>query len=298
MKKIHMLLFLVTSISQAAVHINPNGLGEVLLIPYYTTNNGMNTNVTVSNTTEQVKAVKFVFREGRYGRTHQGLSVYLAPNDVWTFGMLNYRGTEAQVISHDLSCAPYFQSPMALYDGSADPQPPNGFGYAEGLIEIYEMGELDPSHGYGQAVTFEGGLPRDCSQIEANWAQSGIWNDNQGHSEMLPPAGGLKSSVALIDVENGVNYTYDAIAFDDFYPEDFLLHSAPFDSYSHTLSLADTTSRVQHQGDNLITQWSTGFEAVSAVLTKNELVTDYSNELNINAQTEVVMSFPTRGMHR
>jgi hypothetical protein len=47
--------------SAQAVNVNPDGLGQVLLYPYYTTNNGNQTIVSVVNTTNQAKAVKVRF---------------------------------------------------------------------------------------------------------------------------------------------------------------------------------------------------------------------------------------------
>jgi hypothetical protein len=41
-----------------AVNVNPDGLGQVLLYPYYTVNGGNSTLVSIVNTTDQAKAVK------------------------------------------------------------------------------------------------------------------------------------------------------------------------------------------------------------------------------------------------
>jgi hypothetical protein len=295
MKYLFFLFLLSTFVAQAAVHVNHDGLGEVLLLPYYTTNNGLNTLVTVSNTTEMVKAVKIVFREGKYDVHRDGLNVYLAPKDVWSFAVIN-NGLDAKVISHDLSCA-FFQSPHMLYDGLADPPPPGGFGFAEGMIEIYEMGELDPSYGYGEAVTFENGEPKNCQQIVDNWDINGEWSNSEGQTQMLPASGGLMSSVSLINVTSGTNYSYDAIALNGFYPEGVINHSQPFNRVTQSLSDAVDTSMVLYQGEPVVTRWPTGIQAVSAVLSQHELMIDYSNEMSINAQTEVILSLPTKKEH-
>ena len=48
-----------------AVNINPDGLGEVLIYPYYTVNGGLNTLFSVVNTTDTVKAVKVRFMDSK-----------------------------------------------------------------------------------------------------------------------------------------------------------------------------------------------------------------------------------------
>ena len=47
-----------------AVNMNPDGLGQVLIYPYYTVNGGNVTLLSVVNTTGQGKAVKVRFLEG------------------------------------------------------------------------------------------------------------------------------------------------------------------------------------------------------------------------------------------
>ena len=47
-----------------AVNLNPDGLGQVLIYPYYTANSGNATILSVVNTTDSAKAVKVRFLEG------------------------------------------------------------------------------------------------------------------------------------------------------------------------------------------------------------------------------------------
>ena len=54
--------------SAQAVNINPDGLGQVLLYPYYTTRGGNSTVLSVVNTSSDAKAVKVRFLEGENSR--------------------------------------------------------------------------------------------------------------------------------------------------------------------------------------------------------------------------------------
>jgi len=62
MKKI-LLLLLITINCTFAVHLSDNGMGQVLIFPYYTVNDGNNTLITITNTTSAAKAIRVRFRE-------------------------------------------------------------------------------------------------------------------------------------------------------------------------------------------------------------------------------------------
>ena len=67
-----------------AVNLNPDGVGQVLLYPYYTVNDGLATLVSVVNTTNETKAVKVRFLESRNSQEVFDFNLYLSPFDVWT----------------------------------------------------------------------------------------------------------------------------------------------------------------------------------------------------------------------
>lgn len=68
----------------SALNLNPDGLGQVLIYPYYTVNKGNSTLLSVVNTTNRVKAVKVRFLEGRNSKEVLDFNLYLSPYDVWT----------------------------------------------------------------------------------------------------------------------------------------------------------------------------------------------------------------------
>ena len=71
-----------------AVHINPEGLGQTLIYPYYSVNNGLNTTLSVVNTTDLTKAVKVRFLEGDNSIEVLDFNLYLSPYDVWVAGLV------------------------------------------------------------------------------------------------------------------------------------------------------------------------------------------------------------------
>ena len=78
----------VTGAAQA-VNLNPDGLGQVLIYPYYTTRadaggNAYTSLLSVVNTTSSAKAVKVRFLEGKNSREVLDFNLFLSKHDVWT----------------------------------------------------------------------------------------------------------------------------------------------------------------------------------------------------------------------
>ena len=74
-----------------AVNVNADGLGQVLIYPYYTVRSigvapgaPYNSLLSVVNTTASAKAVKVRFIEGKNSREVLDFNLFLSHNDVWT----------------------------------------------------------------------------------------------------------------------------------------------------------------------------------------------------------------------
>src|SRR5690606_38794306 len=86
-----------------AVNINPDGLGQVLLYPYYTVNGGNSTLISIVNTTDQAKAVKVRFLEALNSAEVLDFNLYLSPFDVWTAAVTRTEDG-ASLFTGDTSC--------------------------------------------------------------------------------------------------------------------------------------------------------------------------------------------------
>ena len=71
-----------------AVNLNPDGLGQVLIYPYYTVNGGNLTILSVVNTTEDAKAVKVRFLEAENSQEVLDFNLYMSAYDVWTAAIM------------------------------------------------------------------------------------------------------------------------------------------------------------------------------------------------------------------
>ena len=89
-----MPVLLVFSGLSSAVQLNPEGTGQVLIYPFYTVNNNLNTAYALVNTTDQAKAVKVTFRESQAGLAMLSFNVYLGAYDVWTGGLIPATSTD------------------------------------------------------------------------------------------------------------------------------------------------------------------------------------------------------------
>jgi len=109
-----------------AVNLNPDGLGQVLIYPYYTVRNVLpdvpgipapctgtectditapfNTLLSVVNSTASAKAVKVRFLEGRNSREVLDFNLYLSAKDVWGAALVPNAAGGATMLVTDRSC--------------------------------------------------------------------------------------------------------------------------------------------------------------------------------------------------
>src|SRR5215468_6158158 len=154
-----------------AVSLNPRGLGQVLIYPYYTANAGFGTLLSIVNTTPRGKALKVRFHEGYNARIVSAFNFYLSPYDVWV-GQVFDTGTGADSVAalatNDHSCVvPAFLLPVdpgsglprtnfdaTAYSGAnADGGPTTATRTHEGYFDVIEMGEVtNAAHGTLTAI--------------------------------------------------------------------------------------------------------------------------------------------------
>lgn len=322
----------VTSVSNA-VNLNPDGLGQVLIYPFYTVNDGNQTLISVVNTTAEAKAVKVRVLEGMNSREVLDFNLYLSEFDVWTANISEDGTTDGgNLRTNDTSC-----TVPNIVDDFPDGVPFRDFGYVgvnndgetesirrtrEGYIEMIEMGVVtNATEGSAAAATHVGPLggeaPSDCVQLEDAWfsgGAAGYWAANP-LIDMDPPSGGLFGGGYILDVQGGTSAGYNATALDRH--SSIINHTRP-DSTQPTIASADTAGNVfavnsivfdnevdrDTDGDGfpdngiILTTWTAnpgaGEDAVSAVLMRNQLFNEFVVSDSINADTEFVITFPTK----
>lgn len=298
-----------------AVHVNPDGLGQALIYPYYTVRSGVDTYLSVVNTTASVKAVKVRFLEGKRSREVLDFNLYLSPFDVWT-GAVVATADGAKLVTADKSCtSPAIPSGGVAFrnalfstydgeDGSLDRT-------REGHIEIIEMGDYVASSvttSVPWGVTHVNGVPRDCGVLTGTAADIAA-PDNV----ITVGAGGMSGTAALMNVANGTQHAYDAVALDAFsavslwnVPGNVLPNMASVNpKYADQLignlvvsscwagcSVAPAASFTH--GTTLVTNTINNADPVSATLMASSVINEFVLDTATLSATDWVVTFPTK----
>ncbi len=303
-KKLIGTAFTCYTFNASAVHINPQGISDVSLVPYYTVNNNLNTLVTVTNTRNTAKAVKINFREGLNGYAVLSYNVYLDSFDTWSFALVETQSTvsgyagqnSVRHVTSDTSCAPFLLKsgqeflPFEFIDG------PNDLSRArEGFIEVIEMGELTGEVA-GFVSQFNAGVPADCGRIIEAWTLDGIWDEPSGgdvESDVTEVTGGLMVNADIINVAEGINFSVPVVALDGFFAEGTIAHTSPGDT-NLSLDAAEPKATVVTREKVYELDLDSGIDAVSAVLMADELIAAYALDTVVVGKSETVFVQPTR----
>lgn len=235
-----------------AVNLNPDGLGQVLLYPYFTVNGGNATLLSIVNTTNQAKAVKVRFLESLNSAEVLDFNLYMSPFDVWTARISNV-ANGAAIFTDDTTCTvpnlvgkdnggqfSLFRdfeftanTPDIIGElgamrlgGAGAPLTPitSAERVRQGHFEVIEMGVLENEAAFRpRAWTIHAGaagarVPNNCGALQSAWSAngSGEWLADRGRA-VNAPAGGLFGAAAIVDVQFGRAQTYNADAIDGFW---------------------------------------------------------------------------------
>ena len=301
-KSLHVALAGLSTLGLAgaaeAVMVNPNGLGQVLVYPYYTVRNGynvggvsaapFNTLLSIVNTTNSTKAVKVRFREGKASVEVLDFNVFLSPYDVWTAAVEPDGAGGAQIETNDNTCTvPSFTKGVGVpfrQTALTDPIGASADRVTEGYFEVFEM----VTYTAGSTVDVNAkhdatGVPKDCSQVNDTTAQTGI----------NPPAGGLSGGATIINVLTGDAFTEDATALTQF------TTSATY--YNTGSVLPDFVganppvgSAVDGTGRIITGAFLTGELASTAALQRTRVINEFVLDKTTASGTDWVLTFPTK----
>ena len=296
--------------SAHAVNVSPDGHGQVLIMPYYTVQANNETLISITNVTDQVKAVKVRFREAQNSAEVLDFNLYLSPFDVWTAKITDSDADDggAKLITNDNSCTVptipdagvafrnFVYAGAGDFTGDAGDQ---GMGRtSEGYVEVIEMGVVkEGSNPAKWATHTASGEPLSCASLNGWWTEfpAGEWTKDNS-KDMESPTGAVFGEINVINVEAGVEASEPVTVLDNFYTAPGDLHAAPG---SGAPTLADAAPKESHvfvsgavavQDD----EWDMAVDAVSAVLMSKKILNGYSVNPVVESQTEWVINFPTK----
>ncbi len=284
----------------SALHVDGDGLGQVLLYPYYTVNQNQDTYVTLGNLEMYPVLVHVRFLEGQRGRPALDLDVVLRPHSTWAAAVTLDAGGGAKLVLPDPACTspavPAGGLPFTAsgYDGSGSlPADDGSHGIErtrEGFIEAIAGALL------GEGVS--GNVP----DIDCNTVFGLLPGDTFGFGSPNPIFG----SGAIIDVGSGTYYGYGATALAGFtsrslYTPDWgplhpSLADANDDDDPDNRPIAEFHAVNATTGDNypLTSVFENGVDAVSAVLMTDAMQNDVVLDPALGARTDWVVTMPTR----
>jgi len=281
-----------------AVNLNPDGLGQVLIYPYYTTRadgagNNYNSLLSVVNTTASVKAVKVRFLEGKNSREVLDFNLFLSPADVWTAALAPASGGGTVLTTADRSCTlPQIPAGGVVFRNallSADGAGATLDRTTEGYVEIIEMATYADTTTTAAFVTHDppGGSPPGCAKV----------TDAQAFADASGVSGGLMGGMTLINVQSGSDYTEDAVALDNF--------ATGVNLYFNAGDTRPTLQNVQPQTSVVIADFGLVFnsswagspnaaDAVSAVLMHDTVLNEYVLDAATHSGKDWVVTMPTK----
>lgn len=297
-----------------AAHVNPDGLGQVLIYPYFNTLNGQHTDIHLVNTTNETKAVKIRFLEGQNSREVLDFHIYLSAYDHFSGAVVpTADGQGAMFKTSDTTCtAPAipaagvaFRNFAYLDDAGSDSINRT----REGYLEVIEMGYLGTENAAGvvtevngntadgsfrpaRAVQHVNGVPRDCNVVRNAW-NGGAWAVSPTNGVANSTGTGLYGFATVFNVAEGTSATYSATAIANFNTDEPL--HAPTGNTNPSLQDAFPETFITN-GATVYTDEFTGndADAVSALLTRNTLQNDYVTDEGLAAETDWVVTFPTK----
>ncbi|APV50100.1 hypothetical protein BWI17_10640 [Betaproteobacteria bacterium GR16-43] len=288
-------------ITSNAVYVSPDGLGQALIFPYYTTRptdgNAFNTYISIVNHTQDAKVMRVRFREGRNGREVANFNLFLGSGDAWTAALAAppANNLPTRLLSADRSCMlpalstqtgslPFLDFSSASYDGAnTDGYGTGGDRTREGYVEVIEMATLQ-------------GATADAVRIGAN-GQPANCGTLDGALGLGAPTGGLSGSLTLINVQSGLDFTANAEALAQLTTIPF--YRAAADPYPDFTSSEVLPSSLFIAGDNKAYRiaWGSGADAVTGALLRETISNEVILDTATLSSTDWVVTFPTKRLY-
>ncbi|MDP2827026.1 MAG: hypothetical protein Q8O37_00305 [Sulfuricellaceae bacterium] len=294
--------------SAAAVNVSPNGLGEVLIYPYYTVRGGTETYMSIVNTTASAKAVKVRFTEGKNSREVLDFNLYMSPYDMWT-GAVVATATGAKLITADKSCtAPAIPATGAdfvnfAYSGTflegivttnnSDGENQDLDRTREGYFEVIEMGVITNA-AHVTAVTHVAGVPANCAVVNtgALTVAPGMGTGG-GLNALVAPTGGLAGTASLLNGAAGTDFGYDPVALASF--SDTNIWNTPGSILPDLRNASPANSLIFKNGAVVDSTWLAATDdAVTAVLMHDNIINEFVLDTATLSGTDWVVTMPTK----
>ena len=305
--------------ASAALSVAESGSGHMLLVPYYTAQNGNMSVLHVVNTdTANGKALKVRFRGAANSDDVLDFQVFMSPGDVWTAAVTQGSDGVANLVTADGTCTlpaiakgvavPFVQDRLPSTMSAAD----KASNTREGYVEIFNMADIKPQdpNVTGYARTLYGAIKHvngvaSCADavLQGTVTKTAGAND----TDLAAPTNGLTGSWYIINVPQTTTFAGAANAIVSSTPLTANNVFSPQSTGTGTLTSADPLFKAgllvkqQYDVPDLSTPYDTAYTtadqqaaALTAELARTSVINQYANDASITAKTDWVFSMPTR----
>src|SRR4051812_28640554 len=289
----------------AAVALNPRGLGQVLIYPYYTVNRGQDTLFSIGNAGDSGKVVHLRFREAYNARSVLEFDVFLSAHDVWTAAITQASdGGPALIRTSDHSCTnpaipaagqPFLDFNYTGVNEEADSGPQSVTRTREGFVEVIAVGDTTPGDTLDQTIT----------HVQSGQPGAGLPACNatllQSAAPGLAPKANVFGSIAIVNVGQGTFFGYTPDALTGFTNQALATggaQSGPTLEDANTAISAPLTRASVFVGDRPVdVDYAFPIDAVSAVFMADSIYNEYFVDPSFGASTDWVVTLPTRAFY-
>lgn len=206
----------IDATAATALNVTPDGIGHILMVPYFSTNNGNATLLSLVNTdTVRGKAVKVRFRSAANSDDIFDFQIYMSPGDVWTANVSQGADGKSTLSTTDKSCTlPFSVNQSFITDrlpAAADTATKAAW-TREGYVEIFNMADIIDDTSvttdlYTAIKHVNGVAP--CSSGTFNWTKlqsdvttggANAWDLSANGINFRAPTTGLTGSWTIINV--------------------------------------------------------------------------------------------------
>lgn len=207
----------VDATAARTLNVTPDGIGHILMVPYFSTNNGNATLLSLVNTdTVRGKAVKVRFRSAANSDDIFDFQVYMSPGDVWTANVSQGADGRSALATSDKTCTlPFNVNQSFITDrlpAAADTATKAAW-TREGYVEIFNMADIiddtTVTNDLFTAVKHVNGVA-PCSSSTFDWTKlqtdvttGGVnaWDLSANRINFRAPTTGLTGAWTIINVQ-------------------------------------------------------------------------------------------------
>ena len=213
---------ITTGATATGLAINPQGVGHILAVPYFSTQGNNKTLLSITNTdTVNGKSVKLRFRGAANSDDVFDITVFLSPGDVWTADVAADADGISRLATNDTSCTLPSAQDIKDLGGKFKTNRVQGNAAAqtrEGYVEILNTANIPPTAGnalYTAIKHVSGKAPctaavMDAQANELNEVAGDVNNYvTRGYQN---PTGGLMANWILVNVDGMASHSGEAVA--------------------------------------------------------------------------------------